>query len=110
MEIDAVTAAGIPCSLVACFQEYDLDALDPAQHGHLIIERVLAYDDRRELRWLFARPSEHHGVGTAMGRAAFTLAPLQSMVCAAGSRTANTPKRAATMAILIPVYLRRTEV
>ena len=46
MEIDAVTAAGIPCSLVACFQEYDLDALDPAQHGHLIIERVLAYDDR----------------------------------------------------------------
>jgi len=48
-----MTAAGIPRSLVSCFQEYDLERLDPAQHANLVIERVLAYGDRRELRWLF---------------------------------------------------------
>ena len=47
------TAAGIPRSLAPCFQEYDLERLDPAQHADLVIERVLAYGDRRELRWLF---------------------------------------------------------
>lgn len=50
-----LTALGIPRSLAPCFQEYDLEALDPAQHGDLLIERVLAYGDRRELRWLFGR-------------------------------------------------------
>jgi hypothetical protein len=50
-----LTAAGIPRSLAPCFQEYDLEALDPAQHGELIIERVLAYGDRHELRWLFGQ-------------------------------------------------------
>jgi hypothetical protein len=48
-----LTAAGIPRSLAPCFQEYDLEQLDPALHGDLIIERVLAYGDRRELSWLF---------------------------------------------------------
>jgi hypothetical protein len=47
------TTAGIPRSLAACFQEFDLERLDPAQHADLVIERVLAYGDRRELRWLF---------------------------------------------------------
>jgi len=51
----STTPAGIPRSLAPCFQEYDLERLDPAQHGDLIIERVLARGDRRELRWLFAR-------------------------------------------------------
>ena len=50
-----MTAAGIPSSLAPCFQEYDIGKLDPARHGDLIIERVLAYGDRRELRWLFDR-------------------------------------------------------
>jgi len=49
------TAAGIPRSLAPCFQEYNLEQLDPARHTELIIERVLAYGDRRELRWLFDR-------------------------------------------------------
>jgi hypothetical protein len=51
------TAAGIPRSLASCFQEYDLERLDPTQHADLVIERVLAYGDRRELRWLF----DHYG-------------------------------------------------
>jgi hypothetical protein len=51
--IAEMTTAGIPRSLAPCFQEYDLDRLDPDQHGDLLIERVLAYGDRRELRWLF---------------------------------------------------------
>jgi hypothetical protein len=42
------TASGIPRSLAPYFQEYDLDALDPAQHG-----------DRREVRRLF----EQYGRG-----------------------------------------------
>lgn len=48
-----MTAAGIPRSLAPCFQEYELERLDPGQHSDLLIERVLAYGDRRELRWLF---------------------------------------------------------
>ena len=48
-----VTASGILRSLTPCFQEYDLDRLDPAQHAELVTECVLAYGDRRELRWLF---------------------------------------------------------
>jgi hypothetical protein len=51
--IGPLTAAGIPHSLAPCFQEYNLEALDPAQHSDLLIERVLAYGDRQELRWLF---------------------------------------------------------
>ena len=47
------TAAGIPRSLAPCFQEYNLGTLDPAQHSDLLIERVLAYGNRQELRWLF---------------------------------------------------------
>lgn len=47
------TSNGIPCSLRPCFQEYNLEALDPICHAELVIERVLAYGDRRELRWLF---------------------------------------------------------
>lgn len=53
LNADLATASGIPRSLTACFQEYDIESLDPAQHQHLIIERVLAYGDRRELHWLF---------------------------------------------------------
>ncbi len=53
LNADPTTASGIPRSLIACFQEYDIESLDPAQHQHLIIERVLAYGDRRELHWLF---------------------------------------------------------
>ena len=48
-----MTAAGIPRSLAPCFQEYNLERLDPALHGDLILERVLARGDRQELRWLF---------------------------------------------------------
>ncbi len=51
--VSETTEAGIPRSLAPCFQEYDLERLDPQQHGDLIIERLLAYGNRRELRWLF---------------------------------------------------------
>ena len=52
---DATTAAGIPCRLAPCFQEYDLEQLDPEEHSDLILERALAYGDRRALRWLWQR-------------------------------------------------------
>ncbi|MEZ4869052.1 MAG: hypothetical protein R3C14_47460 [Caldilineaceae bacterium] len=45
----------IPPTLRPCFQEYNFDQLDPAQHKELIIERVLAYGNRQELSWLFRR-------------------------------------------------------
>jgi hypothetical protein len=49
------TPAGIPRSLAPFFQEYDLDHLDTTEHSSLIIERTLAFGDRRELRWLLNR-------------------------------------------------------
>lgn len=45
----------IPSSLAPFFQEYDFARLDPERHADLIIERALAYGDRQELRWLYAR-------------------------------------------------------
>lgn len=49
------TAAGIPISLRACFQEYDFEQLDSVQHSDLIIERTLAYGNRQEVRWLLSQ-------------------------------------------------------
>lgn len=45
----------MPRTLIAYFQEYDFAQIDPTQHADLILERVLAYGDRSELRWLFRR-------------------------------------------------------
>ncbi len=50
-----LTARGIPQNLRFAFQEYDLDQLDPEEHAFVVIERTLAYGDRAELGWLFAR-------------------------------------------------------
>jgi len=37
------------------FQEYAFEKLDPERSAFTIIERTLAWGDRAELRWLFAR-------------------------------------------------------
>jgi hypothetical protein len=42
----------IPDSAKPFFQEYDVDLLDIDQHAVLIIERILAYGNRDEVRWL----------------------------------------------------------
>ena len=42
----------IPSSAAPFFQEYAFDRLDPHAHAPLIIERILAYGSRAELRWL----------------------------------------------------------
>jgi hypothetical protein len=39
-------------STFAFFQEYDPARLDISQHAPLIIERILAYGSRAEVRWL----------------------------------------------------------
>lgn len=44
----------IPLTLAPFFQEYDLTCLDPRRDANTIIERVLRYGTRAELRWLFA--------------------------------------------------------
>lgn len=49
------TALGLPLSLKPFFQEYAFERIDPEEHWELVIERTLAYGDRRELRWLFER-------------------------------------------------------
>lgn len=46
-------SAPIPRSLAPFFQEYDLADLDLRRSASTIIERVLQYGDRTELRWLF---------------------------------------------------------
>jgi hypothetical protein len=45
----------IPATLRPFFQEYDFGKLDPERSAFTIIERTLAWGDRAELRWLFAR-------------------------------------------------------
>jgi len=50
----------LPGSLAPYFQEYNFQRIDPEQHADLVIERVLAYGDRNELRWLFRRYNRQH--------------------------------------------------
>ena len=45
--------AQIPASAAPFFQEYDFFMLDADQHSGLVIERILAYGDGNEIRWLF---------------------------------------------------------
>jgi hypothetical protein len=42
----------IPATAAAFFQEYNVDLLDINQHAALIIERILLYGNRAEVRWL----------------------------------------------------------
>jgi len=48
----------IPASLAPFFQEYDITKLTPENNSHTIIERVLQYGNRKEIRWLFDIYSE----------------------------------------------------
>lgn len=48
----------IPLTLAPFFQEYDLAALNPQKDSHTIIERVLQFGNRAELRWLFKTYSQ----------------------------------------------------
>ena len=47
------TPISIPLSLAPFFQEYDLAQLDLERSRFTIIERVLQFGDRQEIRWLF---------------------------------------------------------
>lgn len=42
----------IPASVRPFFQEYNLDLLDVDQHAPVIIERILGYGNRDEVRWV----------------------------------------------------------
>lgn len=44
----------IPPTLTRYFQEYRVEDLDVERNADLIIERVLEFGTRTELRWLFA--------------------------------------------------------
>ncbi len=43
----------IPHSLAPFFQEYDITKLTPEKDAHTIIERVLQFGNRAEIKWLF---------------------------------------------------------
>lgn len=45
---------GVPASLSPFFQEYELDQLDLQRSSATIIERILQYGNREEIRWLFS--------------------------------------------------------
>ena len=47
------TKSPIPKSLSPFFQEYNLEKLDLKRSAATIIERVLQYGTRTEIRWLF---------------------------------------------------------
>ncbi|MBU0511142.1 MAG: hypothetical protein KJ638_05500 [Chloroflexi bacterium] len=48
-----VTPSYVPQSLAPFFQEYDLAQFDLQRSAATIIERVLQYGNRAEIRWLF---------------------------------------------------------
>lgn len=48
-----MVAKSIPATLKPFFQEYDFTRLNPKKDAHLIIERILQYGNKAELRWLF---------------------------------------------------------
>lgn len=43
----------IPLSLAPFFQEYDITKLTPENNSRTIIERVLQFGNRTEIKWLF---------------------------------------------------------
>ena len=45
----------IPATAAPFFQEYDFERLDPQRDADLVIERLLAYGNRDEIRWLLQR-------------------------------------------------------
>ena len=45
--------SGIPISAKPFFQEYIFSKLDAHQHASLVIERILSYGNRVEVRWVF---------------------------------------------------------
>jgi hypothetical protein len=47
----------IPKTALPFFQEYDFKRLDPDRDSNLVIERLLAYGNRDEVRWLLG----HYG-------------------------------------------------
>ncbi len=49
----------IPSTLAPFFQEYDLSMLEVQKDAHTIIERVLQFGDRSEIRWLFGTYSQN---------------------------------------------------
>lgn len=53
--ISETSAKEIPLTLAPFFQEYTFEKLDAERDAELVIERTLAWGNREELRWLFAR-------------------------------------------------------
>lgn len=43
----------IPLSLKPFFQEYDIEKLNPEKDSFTIIERVLQFGNRKEIKWMF---------------------------------------------------------
>jgi hypothetical protein len=48
----------IPSTLAPFFQEYDLEKLNPQKDSGTIIERLLQFGNRSEIRWLFRTYSQ----------------------------------------------------
>jgi hypothetical protein len=48
----------IPETAVPFFQEYDFERLDPERDCDLVIERLLAFGNRDEVRWLLLHYGE----------------------------------------------------
>jgi uncharacterized protein DUF6922 len=46
--------SSIPISLTPFFQEYNFEALNPEKDSHTIIERVLQFGNRAEIKWMFS--------------------------------------------------------
>ena len=53
----------IPGTSLPFFQEYNFEHIDPERDSDLVIERLLAYGNRDEVRWLL----KHYGQARVQG-------------------------------------------
>src|SRR5574341_1009550 len=58
-----LSPTGIPASLRPFFQDYEFEASRPDTDAFTVIERALAWGNRRELRWLFKYYTRDQVVG-----------------------------------------------
>lgn len=63
----------IPTSTRPFFQEYDFSILEVQEHSGLIIERILAYGNRAEIRWLLHTYGREQVKGWVVERGVYRL-------------------------------------
>ena len=74
--------SGIPPSSAQFFQEYHFNDLDPDMHADLVMERLLAFGSRPEIRWVFDRYGKQAVIAWLQEKGSYKLPrPRYKMFC-----------------------------